>query len=149
MAKIVAVCKSKKKGTRKEVFAGGLLNEEYGLVGDAHADGPPHHEISLLAVESISRARRLGLDAGPRDFAENLSTEGIDLVSLTQGTLIYIGEGVVLELIQLGKECHTRCAIYRQVGKYIMPDAGMFARAVRGGAVKTGDPRSVLEERNL
>ena len=149
MAKIVAVCKSKKKGTKKEVFAGGLLNEEYGLVGDAHAYGSPHREISLLAVESISRARQLGLDAGPRDFTGNLSTEGIDLVSLTQGRLISIEEGVVLEFIQLGKECHTRCAIYRQVSKYIMPDAGMFARAVWGGVVKTGDPISVLEERNL
>jgi molybdopterin adenylyltransferase len=70
-------------------------------------------------------------------------------VSLTQGTLISIGKGVVLEFIQLGKECHTRCAIYRQVGKCIMPGEGMFAWAVRGEVVKTGDPISVLEERNL
>lgn len=124
MARIIAVCKSKKKGTKKEVIAEGILEEDCGLIGDAHADCCTHRQVSLLARESIDKMRNLGLDVGPGDFAENLTTEGADLVSLSLGTQIAIGEEVILEITQIGKECHTRCAIYHKVGNCIMPQEG-------------------------
>ncbi len=139
MARIIAVCKSKEKGTKKEPVAKGILRENYGLVGDAHADCGTHRQVSLLAMESINKMRALGFDVGPGDFAENLTTEGIDLVSLPVGTHICIGEEIVLALTQIGKECHTSCAIYRQIGKCIMPKEGVFAKVISGGSVKAGD----------
>ena len=145
MAKIIAVCKSENKGTKKEDIKEGLLKEDYGLVGDAHADCCTHRQVSLLAIESINKMRRLGLEVGPGDFAENLTTEGIDLLSLPVGTQISIGEGVILEITQIGKECHTSCAIYRQVGKCIMPKEGVFVRVIRGGLVRAGDPIKVAK----
>ncbi len=143
--KIIAVCRSDKKGTRKKAIAEGCLSEGYGLVDDAHADSTTHRQVSLLAVESIDRMRRLGVDVGAGDFAENLTTEGMELVSLPVGTRVSIGEDTILEITQIGKECHTRCAIYRQVGKCIMPEEGVFARVVQGGLVKAGDAIAVLE----
>ncbi len=138
MSSVIAVCKSKKKGTRKEAVAEGFLKEGYGLVGDAHADCLTHRQVSLLAIESIDKMRSLGLNLGSGDFAENITTEGIDLVSLPVGTRIGIGDKVILEVTQIGKECHTACAIRRQVGKCIMPEEGVFAKVIRGGAVKAG-----------
>jgi len=137
--RVIAVCRSDKKGTRKEVVGEGLLKEDYGLVGDAHADCCTHRQVSLLARESIDKMRNLGFDVGPGDFAENLTTEGIDLVSLPLGTNISIGGGVALEITQIGKECHAGCAIFRQIGKCVMPKEGVFAKVVRGGIVGTGD----------
>ena len=145
MAKILAVCKSDKKGIKKEAIAQGFLSQDYGLVGDAHADCSTHRQVSLLAVESIDKMRSPGLDVGPGDFAENLTTEGLDLVSLPVGTRISIGEDIILELTQIGKDCHTGCAIYRQIGKCIMPKEGIFARVVRQGFVRAGDELMVLE----
>ncbi len=145
MAKIIAVCRSDKKGTRKEVIAEGFLSQDYGLAGDAHADCSTHRQVSLLARESIDRMRILGVDVGPGDFAENLTTEGLDLVSLPIGTRISIGKDIILELTQIGKECHTHCAIYRQVGKCIMPEEGVFTRVVCQGSVTAGDEVRVLE----
>jgi MOSC domain-containing protein YiiM len=139
MAKIVAVCKSKEKGTRKEDVARGVLKQNFGLTGDAHADGGTHRQVSLLAMESINKMRKLGFDVGPGDFAENLTTEGIELVSLPVGTRLSVGRGVILEVTQIGKECHSGCAIYRQIGKCVMPKEGVFARVVRGGLVRSGD----------
>jgi len=139
MATIIAVCKSKDKGTRKEDVKEGLLKEDFGLIGDAHADCCTHRQVSLLAIESIDRMRSKGFDIGPGDFAENLTTQGVDLVSLPVGTCLTLGQGVVLEVTQIGKQCHTGCAIYRQIGKCVMPKEGIFARVVRGGAVKAGD----------
>ena len=139
MAKIMAVCKSKEKGTRKEPVAEGILREDFGLISDAHADCCTHRQVSLLAIESIKKMRNLGFDVGPGDFAENLTTEGIDLASIPVGTCVSIGKEVILELTQIGKECHTGCAIYRQIGKCIMPKEGVFARVIRGGLVKAGD----------
>jgi len=139
MARIIAVCKSKKKGTRKEDVKEGLLEEGFGLVGDAHADCCTHRQVSLLAVESIDKMRALGLELSPGDFAENLTTEGIDLVSLPVGTRMSVGKQVILEVTQIGKECHTKCAIYKQVGKCIMPEEGVFARVIKGGPVRAGD----------
>jgi MOSC domain-containing protein YiiM len=139
MARIIAVCKSEKKGTKKKDIGEGLLRADFGLVGDAHADCCTHRQISLLAVESIDKMRALGMELNPGDFAENLTTKDIDLVSLPIGTSMSIGEQVVLEITQIGKECHTGCAIRRQVGKCIMPEEGVFARVIRGGAIRAGD----------
>ena len=146
MARIIAVCRSNKKGTRKETIPEGVLSEDYGLVGDAHAESSTHRQVSLLASESIDRMRHPGLELDPGDFAENLTTEGLDLVSLPVGTHLSIGKDVLLELTQIGKECHTRCAIYRQVGKCIMPEEGVFTRVIRGGLVKAGNTIRVLEK---
>ncbi len=139
MAKIIAVCKSDKKGTTKEDVKEGMLEKDFGLVGDAHADCCTHRQVSLLAVESIDKMRALGLDLKPGDFAENLTVEGMDLVSLPVGTQVSVGKDVLLEISQIGKECHSGCAIFKQVGKCIMPKEGIFARVIRGGPVKTGD----------
>jgi MOSC domain-containing protein YiiM len=145
MARIIAVCSSEKKGTKKEIIAEGVLREDYGLVGDAHADSSTHRQVSLLAMESVNKMQSPGLDNGPGDFAENLTTEGIDLVSLPVGTHISIGDEIILELTQIGKECHTGCAIYRQVGKCIMPEEGVFTRVIHGGLVRAGDTIMVAE----
>ncbi|MFO7711625.1 MAG: MOSC domain-containing protein [Dehalococcoidia bacterium] len=139
MAKIVAVCRSEEKGTTKEPIAEGILTEDFGLEGDAHADCGNHRQLSLLATESIDKMRGLGLELNPGDFAENLTTEGLELASLPVGTRIAIGTDVRLEVTQIGKECHRGCAIYKQIGKCIMPKEGIFARVLRGGAVRAGD----------
>jgi len=146
MAKVIAVCSSEKKGTKKSSVAEGNLTEGYGLAGDAHADCATHRQVSLLATESIGKMRKLGLNLGPGDFAENLTTEGIDLVSLPVGTRLRIGKEAILEVSQIGKECHTGCAIRKQVGKCIMPVEGVFGRVIRGGVVKAGDEIRVLKE---
>ncbi len=145
MAKILAVCKSRKKGTRKEDIKEGYIIQGSGLTDDAHADATSHRQVSLMAIESIQKMRDLGLDVGPGDFAENLTTEGIDLVSIPVGTEVSVGEEVVLEVTQIGKECHTRCAIYHQVGQCIMPEEGVFAKVIRGGLVRAGDEIKVGE----
>ncbi len=140
MARIVAVCSSEKKGTRKTRIPEGILQEDYGLTDDAHADCTTHRQVSLLANESINRMRDLGFDVGPGDFAENLTTEGMDLSSLPVGARLCVGEEAVLELTQIGKECHTGCAIAKQTGNCVMPKEGVFARVIRGGSVHSGDP---------
>ena len=139
MARVIAVCRSEKKGTKKESVAEGVLKENHGLVSDAHADCCTHRQVSLLAIESINKMRGLGFDIGPGDFAENLTCEGIDLVSLPIGTRLSIGKEAILEVTQIGKECHTGCAILRQTGKCIMPKEGVFTKIIRGGLVKDGD----------
>jgi len=138
-AKVVAICTSEKKSTRKEIIAEGVLKKNYGLVGDAHADCCTHRQVSLLAIESINKMRSLGFDVGPGDFAENLTCEGIDLVSLSIGTEISIGNEIILEISQIGKECHSGCAIFRQIGRCIMPKEGVFTRVIHGGLVRAGD----------
>ena len=146
MARIVAVCKSEEKGARKEAVAEGLFKEGYGLIGDAHADSSTHRQVSLLAVESIDKMRGLGFEVGPGDLAENLTTEGLEVASLPVGTQISIGKDVLLEVTQIGKECHSGCAIFRQTGKCIMPKEGVFARVLRGGSVRVGD--QIVVEKN-
>jgi MOSC domain-containing protein YiiM len=143
IATVLAVCKSKTKGTKKQPVESGLIKEEFGLVDDAHADCTTHRQISLLAEESIEKMRQMGLNVGPGDFAENLTTRGIDLPVLPVGTRLLVGGEVLLEVSQIGKECHTRCAIFQQVGTCVMPLEGVFARVVRGGVVKPGDPIEV------
>jgi len=143
VSNIVAVCSSEKKGTRKKATNEGVFREDYGLVGDAHADCCTHRQVSLLARESIDKMRALGLTVGPGDFAENLTTQGIDLVSLPPGTRVSVGKEVILEVTQIGKQCHTPCAIYRQAGVCVMPTEGVFTRVIRGGVIRVHDPIKV------
>jgi len=143
MARILAVCRSDTKGVPKGTVESAVLRADYGLVDDAHADSCTHRQISLLATESIDKMRRFGLDVTPGSFAENLTTEGIDLCHLPVGTTLGIGEDLLLEITQIGKECHIGCAIFQQVGQCIMPSEGVFARVIHGGMVKPGDSISV------
>lgn len=138
-AVIRAVCTSKKTGMRKKNAGEGIFIENYGIKNDAHGNENTHRQISLLAMESIKKMKDMGLDVGPGDFAENLTTEGIDLLSLPLGAKIKIGEDVILEVSQHGKECNTPCAIYRQAGTCVMPTEGIFGKVITGGKVKVGD----------
>lgn len=139
---LVAVCISKSKGERKTPVDQVELRINHGIVGDAHA-GDWHRQISLLAEESIDKMRAMGLDVDKGDFAENLTTIGIDLVQLPIGSQLQIGE-CLLEVTQIGKECHTRCAIYHQAGDCVMPKEGVFARVLKGGYLHPGDPVEVI-----
>lgn len=137
MATIKAVCISEKKGTAKKNIGQAELIENFGLKDDAHA-GDWHRQVSLLSYEKIEEFKALGVDVKDGDFGENLIVEGIDLAKLPIGTKITINQ-VLLEVTQIGKECHTGCAIAQAVGKCIMPTEGIFARVLKGGIVKTGD----------
>lgn len=141
-AQVVAVCISEKKGERKTPVACVELREEHGIVGDAHA-GEWHRQVSLLAKESIEKMQRMGLNVNAGDFAENITTSGIELNSLPVGSRLAMGE-TLLEVTQIGKECHTRCAIYHQAGDCVMPKEGIFARVLRGGVVRAGDAVELL-----
>lgn len=134
---VVAVCISENKGERKTPVEMVELRENHGIIGDAHA-GEWHRQVSLLANESIDKMRALGLNVTTGDFAENITTSGIDLVSLPIGTQLALGEAVV-EVTQIGKECHTRCAIYYQAGDCVMPKEGIFVKVLRGGNVMPGN----------
>ena len=136
-ASVIAVCISEKKGERKTPVASVELREQHGIVGDAHA-GEWHRQVSLLARESIEKMQKMGLAVDAGDFAENITTAGIDLPSLPVGTRLAIGP-TLLEITQIGKECHTRCAIFYQAGDCVMPKEGVFARVLRGGTVTAGD----------
>lgn len=136
MAEVVAVCISENKGERKKPVPQVELRVDHGIVGDAHA-GNWHRQVSLLAQESINKMRVLGLDVTTGDFAENITTSGIDLVSLPVGSRIQIGE-TLLEVTQIGKECHTRCAIFYQAGDCVMPKEGIFAKVIKPGSIRPG-----------
>jgi len=136
--KILAVCQSKKKGTVKKDIGLGVLIENYGLENDAHA-GKWHRQISLLGIESIDKMKSNGFKIKFGDFAENLTTENINLPELSLGTKLVVGESVLLEITQIGKECHHNCEIRKKIGDCVMPREGVFARVLKGGEVKTGD----------
>jgi len=135
-ATVLAVCISQNKGERKQPVAAVELVQDHGIAGDAHA-GDWHRQVSLLAQESIDKMRAMGLDVSAGDFAENITTTGIDLVSLPIGSRLELGSAL-LEVTQIGKECHTRCAIYYQAGDCVMPKEGIFARVLKGGVVTAG-----------
>ncbi|MDA8090288.1 MAG: hypothetical protein M0Z61_08735 [Nitrospiraceae bacterium] len=139
VGKIVSLNVSEKKGLRKKPVQEVLLKTGYGIEGDAHASSSWHRQVSLLAIESIKKMQDKGLDVKPGDFAENITTEGIDLLSLPVGTQLTIGEGIEVEVSQIGKECQTRCAIYYQAGDCVMPKEGIFVKVLSGGLVKKGD----------
>ena len=142
--KIVSLNISEKKGVRKKPVKEVSLKTEFGIEGDAHASSAWHRQVSLLALESIKKMQAKGLDVKPGDFAENITTEGIDLLGLPLGTQLTIGEGIKVEVSQIGKECHTRCSIYYQAGDCVMPKEGIFVRVLSGGVVKEGDQIAVI-----
>lgn len=139
MGKIISVCISKEKQTKKKDIRKALIIKNYGLQYDAHADFNSKRQVSLLAKESIDKIRDMGLEVNKGDFAENLTIIGIDLKSLEIGTFLAVGEKVILKVTQIGKECHSPCAIYHQVGMCVMPSEGIFAEVIDGGIVKVGD----------
>ncbi|MEJ2697204.1 MAG: hypothetical protein P8013_11205 [Candidatus Sulfobium sp.] len=140
---VVSVNISDRKGVRKKPVEAVTLREGYGIEGDAHASSEWHRQVSLLAIESIEKMRDMGLDLSPGDFAENITTRGLDLVSLAVGTVMTIGDQVIGEVSQIGKECHSRCAIYYRAGDCVMPKEGIFIKVRRGGVVKAGDKISI------
>jgi len=139
---VIAVCTSERKGIRKRNVGQAELRPHWGVVGDAHAANW-HRQVSLLAWESIQKMRALGLKVNAGSFAENITTRGLDLVSLPVGTQLRLGEAR-LEVTQIGKVCHERCAIYYQAGDCVMPREGIFARVHEGGRVQVGDAIEVL-----
>ena len=135
---IRAISVSVKKGTPKTNVPKAELKAEHGIVGDAHA-ADWHRQVSLLAVESIEKMTAKGAKVLPGNLAENITTEGIDLSTLSVGDRLCAGTAVELEITQLGKKCHSRCAIYDQIGDCIMPREGIFAKVVKPGSIKVGD----------
>ncbi|SHJ70719.1 MOSC domain-containing protein [Dethiosulfatibacter aminovorans DSM 17477] len=146
--RIIAVNISDKKGITKTTIDEGNFIEEFGLEGDAHA-GKWHRQVSLLGNESVKKMEEMLKGKGYDDcrgiFAENLTTEGIILYELPVGTKLKIGD-VLMEVTQIGKECHEGCAIRNQVGKCVMPLEGIFTRVLKGGKIKPGDVIEVLED---
>jgi MOSC domain-containing protein YiiM len=140
--RIVSVNVAPEKGERKAPVDVVTLVAGHGVEGDGHA-GPGHRQLSLLALESIDAMRDRGLDVGPGDFAENLTTEGVAVVRLPVGARLRVG-ATRLEVTQIGKVCHDRCEIFRQAGDCVMPREGIFVRVLEGGAVNVGDTVEVL-----
>ena len=131
--KILSINISDKKGEKKIPIPEAVLIENLGIEGDAHA-GDWHRQVSLLAQEDINEMIKKGANVTCGDFAENITTEGIDLANLPIGTILNLGK-VVLEVTQIGKECHSHCAIFRQVGDCVMPRKGIFTRVIKGGKI--------------
>ncbi len=143
-SQIIAINISEKKGMKKKDVGRAYVKEDYGIENDAHS-GHWHRQISLLAKESIDNMRQKGLYVAPGSFAENITTEGIDLVKLRIGTTLQIGKEVILEVTQLGKVCHDRCAIYYQAGDCVMPKEGIFAKVIGAGWIEKGDEIKVVK----
>lgn len=143
MARVEAVCISEKKGIKKHPVPYIELQEGYGILGDAHA-GNWHRQVSLLAIESVDKMRDSlpSLEAG--DFAENILTSGIAVKDLPVGTKLSVGEAI-LEITQIGKECHKGCEIQKLTGKCVMPTEGVFAKVIKGGKVQSEDKIEVIQ----
>ena len=139
---VVAISISKKKGIPKTNVPSAVARERWGIEGDVHAGNWPR-QISLLAVESIEKMRAKGLKVRPGAFAENITTEGIDIPNLSVGDRLLIGD-TTLEVTQIGKDCHSKCAIYFRAGDCVMPKEGIFARVVQGGKITPGDAVAVV-----
>ena len=145
--RIISVNISKVTGIKKDPISSGVLVKEHGIRNDAHA-GPYHRQISLLAQESINSMRERGADVSPGSFGENLTTQGIDLPLLPVGTILTTSRGASLEVTQIGKVCHDRCAIYKAVGDCVMPREGIFVRVLEGGTISPGDTITVTGKRS-
>ncbi len=143
--RIAAVSTSARKGEKKVNRPEITLVAGHGVEGDAHADGT-HRQLSLLALEDVEYMRSMGADVHPGDFAENITTEGVELYTLPVGTHFAIGSDIELVLTQIGKECHMGCAIRQQVGDCIMPRRGVFCRILHGGVVRPGDEFRILSQ---
>ncbi len=140
---VLAVCISARRGMQKSVVKQAELVAGHGITGDAHA-GPGHRQVSLLAAASIEKIKERGVDTFHGIFAENIVVGGIELVSLPVGAVLSVGTAR-LQVTQIGKECHNRCAIYEQAGDCVMPREGIFARVTQGGVVAEGDRIEVLQ----
>jgi len=145
--KIVSIATSKKKGTQKSTVDEAFLKKEHGLEGDAHA-GTWHRQVSFLASEEIDKAREKGLEVTFGDFAENIATTGVDWKNIPVGSRVRLGQHALVEITQIGKECHNRCAIYYKAGDCIMPREGVFARVLEEGKIRCGDSISIEEHSN-
>lgn len=144
IGKVIAINISEKKGVPKKTIEEGMFKVDHGLVGDAHA-GNWHRQVSLLGIESIDKMKALGIKGlCTGKFAENITTEGLELWKLPVGTKLQIGE-TIQEVTQIGKECHTKCAIFKQIGNCVMPTEGIFTKVLKEGIVKAGDTINVLE----
>lgn len=147
-AKVIAINISETKGVPKDTIEAGNFIADFGLEGDAHA-GKWHRQVSLLANESVDKMRAQGVEglcAGR--FAENITTEGIELYTLKVGTKLKIGE-TIQEISQIGKECHTGCAIKQAVGECVMPREGVFTKVLVGGMIKAGDAIEILDAASI
>jgi MOSC domain-containing protein YiiM len=144
--KIESLAVSKKKGTRKTLVPSVRLVFNHGLENDAHA-GAWHRQVSFLAAESIARTRENGLDVGFGDFAENIATSGIDWQTVGVGRVLQLGREAQVEITQIGKECHKKCAIYYQAGDCIMPKEGVFGKVLKEGMVKVGDEICFIDQK--
>lgn len=142
MAKVLAVCISEQKGTMKHEVSEIKLKKQHGIIGDAHA-GDWHRQLSLLGTESVEKMRRVLPDIPIGAFAENILTEGVVLPQLPIGTRLRVGE-TLLEITQIGKECHAACAIRKQVGDCVMPREGVFAVVLEEGTIRAGDPIEIV-----
>ena len=143
--RIKAISISKKKGTKKTNVPAAEVKVDLGIEGDANA-GNWHRQISLLAIESIDKMIAKGADVSPGDFAENITTTGIELAKLPIGCKLRVADTIELEVTQIGKECHRRCEIFQQVGDCIMPREGIFAKVIKAGEIKVGDTIEVLDD---
>lgn len=144
MAKVIAINISEKKGVPKEPIKEGNFIENFGLEGDAHG-GKWHRQVSLLGQESIDKMKAIGIKGlCVGKFAENITTEGIELYNLPIGTKLRIGD-TIQEVTQIGKECHAKCAIFHQVGDCIMPKEGIFTRVLKGGKIREKDPIEIID----
>ena len=145
-AKVLSINISEAKGTPKKAINPGVMIEDFGFEGDAHA-GKWHRQVSLLAQESIEKAKGMPTDGLCHGiFAENITTEGITLHTLPVGTKLKIGSECIIEITQIGKECHEGCAISKLVGQCVMPREGVFAVVLKGGKVYNGDAIEVISE---
>jgi MOSC domain-containing protein YiiM len=143
--KVVSINISAKKSVRKKPVGNAIIRADFGIEGDAHASSEWQRQISLLAIESIKKMQKLGLNVGPGDFAENITTEGLNLLELPVGTRLVIGDTVETEISQIGKECPTKCSIYYQAGDCVMPKEGIFVKVTKGGSIKQGDAIEVIQ----
>jgi MOSC domain-containing protein YiiM len=142
--RIVAVSISDERGRKKRNVPRAELRVEHGIVGDAHA-GPGKRQVSLLGIESVRKMQGRGIEVGPGDFAENITTEGIEVFTLPIGTRLRLGRSALGEVTQIGKTCHDGCEIFQTVGDCVMPREGIFIRVLEGGEIKPGDEIEVLD----
>lgn len=144
MGKVTAVCTSPEKGTQKKNVKEAVFIEDFGIQGDAHA-GKWHRQVSLLSYDKIEAFRARGAEVEDGSFGENLVVEGIDFRTLPVGTRLHCND-VILEMTQIGKECHHGCQIFKKMGDCIMPREGVFAKVIRGGTIRIGDEMRVEDE---
>ncbi|HAX52943.1 MOSC domain-containing protein [Muricomes intestini] len=142
MGKVIAVCTSPEKGTQKQNIDEAVFIEDFGIEGDAHA-GKWHRQVSLLSYDKIEDFRKRGAQVEDGAFGENLVVAGIDFKALPIGTRLKCND-VILEMTQIGKECHHGCTIFQKMGDCIMPREGVFSKVIKGGVIKAGDTLDVI-----